>query len=124
MANINQSSLLGLILTCVILWVLFNNVSLIGVVLIVVILWLLLNDDGPENFNESTGTLCRSCQGKTFNQCVNCFNCGFCVDKFGNSSCIAGDVNGPYNYEDCRLYYTGDKYTMMMQQNKPDTMCT
>jgi hypothetical protein len=70
-----------------------------------------------EHFNDQTGKLCNSCVGKSFNQCLGCFNCGFCVDKYGNSGCIAGDQNGPYNYESCARWYYSDPYSFMIQKN-------
>lgn len=72
-----------------------------------------------EGFNRDTGQFCSTCTGKTFNQCMNCFNCGFCVDKWGNASCLAGDVrSGPYNKENCALWYTTDDWTTAVQNNE------
>ena len=71
-----------------------------------------------EGFNEQVGRFCHTCSGKNFNQCTGCFNCGFCVDKWGNSGCIGGDYKGPYNYEKCAYWYTGDPFTKMLQMNK------
>lgn len=70
-----------------------------------------------EGFNETVGRFCSTCRGKTYNQCTNCFNCGFCVDKYGNMKCVAGDHKGQYNYEDCAVWYSGDRYSDMMKMN-------
>ncbi len=87
------------------------------IVLIVIVAYLGYKPK-KEGFNQDTGQFCRSCSGKTFNQCLNCFNCGFCVDKWGNSSCISGDVNsGPYNKEQCALWYTTDNWTGEVWRN-------
>lgn len=70
-----------------------------------------------EGFNEQAGQFCTTCSGKTFNQCSDCFNCGFCVDQFGNGSCIGGDHKGPWNKERCARWYSGNPYTFMKQMN-------
>jgi hypothetical protein len=70
-----------------------------------------------EGFNEQTGTFCYTCQNKTPNQCLHCFNCGFCIDEFGNSKCVGGDQYGPFNYEKCAYWYYGDPYSKMIQNN-------
>lgn len=72
---------------------------------------------GIEHFNENSGQLCLDCKGKTFNDCLKCHSCGFAVDKDGNSACIGGDANGPYNYEDAARWYHGDQYSYMIQKN-------
>ena len=79
-----------------------------------------LNKEIPhiELFNETSGRFCPTCKGKTFNQCQRCFNCGFCVDRWGNSQCIGGDVKGPFNYEKCARWYYVDGYSRMMQDNE------
>lgn len=90
-----------------------NNCILLLVLIIAVIFWY----NGVEHFNEKTGQLCLDCEGKTFNECLTCNNCGFAVDKDGNSACIGGDVNGPYNYEDAARWYYNDPYSYMIQKN-------
>lgn len=76
-----------------------------------------IQENGVEPFNEEVGQFCKTCRGKTFNQCLGCFNCGFCVDKWGNGGCIGGDHKGPFNFERCAKWYSGDPYSFMMQQN-------
>lgn len=77
-----------------------------------------------EGFNEQTGQFCPSCVGKTFNQCLQCFNCGWCVDKWGNGACIGGDANqGPYNKENCAKFYHTDPFVWMKQINE-DRKCS
>ena len=60
---------------------------------------------------------CLTCEGKTPNQCMHCFNCGFCVDAQGNGACIGGDYKGPYNYEKCARWYSGDQFGAMLQKS-------
>lgn len=98
---------------------------LIVLIILFVIYYLFIKDIswrqpelGVEGFNESTGKLCNSCSNKTYNQCLNCFNCGFCVDKYtGKGRCVAGDHNGPYNYDDCHNWYSGDSFLAMNKMN-------
>lgn len=95
-----------------------------SIILIIIIFALIVyynnipNTTTIEKFNDQSGKLCYTCNGKTINQCQSCFNCGFCVDRWGNSQCLAGTVNGPYNNEDCALWYYGDPWSRMLQNNK------
>jgi len=89
---------------------------LVWIIIIIIILWIFLMNNN-ENFNEQTGQFCNDCKDKTFNSCLQCFNCGFCVDVFGNSQCIGGDVNGPYNNEKCYLWYTNEVWPRMKEMN-------
>ncbi len=70
-----------------------------------------------EGYNDQTGRYCMTCAGKTLNQCLQCFNCGWCTDKHGNSGCIGGDHKGPWNFENCAKWYHGDPFSFMMQRN-------
>jgi hypothetical protein len=76
-----------------------------------------------EGYNEYSGFNCPSCIGKTFNQCLRCFNCGWCVDKYGNSGCVGGDMKGPYNAEGCAKWYYIDPINFMTQRNS-DYKCS
>ncbi len=76
----------------------------------------------PEGFTDLAGHFCGSCNNLTYNQCLNCANCGFLVDQFGNSGCIGGDHKGPYNYEKGKYwYYYGSPWTQMLQDQMSDT---
>jgi len=102
----------------------------LNILLIIVVLLLLLffvksglcmnTGTKQEGFNEQNGQLCLTCDKKTLNQCTNCFNCGYCVDKWGNGRCIGGDLHGPFNNENCARWYHGDPYSVMIQKNKSD----
>ena len=95
---------------------------LIIIIIIILILVALCYKYYPyqtENFNETSGKLCHSCKGKTFNECMGCFNCGYCIDEWGNGMCIGGDANsGPYNAEKCKIWYQGDQFVTMKQHNE------
>jgi hypothetical protein len=78
----------------------------------------ILNKNVKEGFNEQVGNLCLDCYGKNFNQCLNCFNCGWAVDRNGNGTCIGGDVLGPYNYERVARWYSGDPFYRMQERNR------
>lgn len=80
--------------------------------------FLFKNCNAREYFNDTVGRFCYNCQGKTINQCTTCANCGFCVDRNGNSNCVSGDHNGPYNCDDCVLWYYGDDWARVLQNNR------
>ena len=92
--------------------------------LILIILFIFLfilvyrGKQSKENFNDESGRFCPTCDGRTFNQCTRCFNCGFCVDKWGNSNCISGKADGPFNFERCAMWYYIDPYSRAMQNNE------
>lgn len=85
---------------------------------VAIILYCIYTRDNLEHYNDGTGLLCKDCEGKPFNECIRCFNCVYCVDKWGNGQCIGGDsASGPYNKEKCNLLYSGDQYIRMKQNN-------
>lgn len=99
-----------------------NKIKLYLILLIIIIattLFIFNDFDNKisEPFNEKVGQFCITCKGKNYNQCLNCFNCGFCVDKWGNAQCIGGSHRGPYNFERCVRWYHGDPYAFMLQKN-------
>lgn len=90
----------------------------IYILLIALAVMLLMNYNRTEHFNEQTGRFCSSCKEKTFNQCLDCFNCGFCV-KDGDAKCIGADVaNSTYNNEKCDRLYLGDPWARMKENNE------
>jgi hypothetical protein len=91
---------------------------LVGVFILLMI--LVVKSNVQEAFNDQTGKFCYDCDNKTINQCMQCFNCGFCVDKNGNGKCIPGDHTGPWNKEDCYQWHYGDPFSYMLQINKRD----
>lgn len=80
------------------------------------IIYYFMNSN-KEGFNDQTGQFCQTCRGKTLNQCLSCFNCGFCVDRWGNSGCIGGDHKGPYNFERCYKWYHTDPWAHALNRN-------
>lgn len=77
-------------------------------------------DTNKEHMNDEVGRFCRKCKGRTFNQCLDCFNCGMCIDKYGNSMCLPGDHKGPYNYENCSIWYHGDPFNKYYRYKNMD----
>lgn len=97
-----------------------NLTNLIYVTVFVIIVIILLNHkkNKVENYNDQAGKYCITCEGKSPNECLGCFNCGFCVDENGNGKCIGGDaVSGPYNKERCAKWYSGDPFYYMKEKN-------
>lgn len=86
--------------------------------LLIIIVFVLLTKYYPkttENFGSDTGQFCLDCKNKNLNQCVNCFNCGYFVDNYGNHGCIPGDHKGPYNREEALIWYYGDPWSRVLQ---------
>jgi len=95
--------------------------DLIYILLIIIafiFLYMAIFRQTEEHFNEQTGFFCSTCNDKTFNQCVRCFNCVFAVNKWGDGRCLGGDaVSGLYNNEDYAYYYSGDPLPTMNYMN-------
>ncbi len=55
-----------------------------------------------------TGTkACKNCNSLDKDKCGLCYECGWCIDRFGNGKCISGDMYGPFEYSDkknCQIY--------------------
>lgn len=93
---------------------------IIVLIILILILTVRINvDKNKEGFqNYGSGQFCPDCSGRTYNQCLSCFNCGFCVDIFGNSSCINSTVaSGPLNKEKCARLYMADPWNDMREMN-------
>jgi len=52
--------------------------------------------NGTEGFNDQNGFYCSSCENKTLNQCLRCFNCGFADFADGTGQCMEGGEKGPF----------------------------
>lgn len=92
---------------------------MIQLLILVVIALFLLNgnktQDKKEHFHEKYGGYCKCCKGKSINQCHECFNCGFCIDKLGRGQCVPGDAHGPYNKNiKCAMWYHSDPFSRML----------
>jgi hypothetical protein len=93
-------------------------VILISLIFIFFLLCKLFNDPVINSEHFFQGTYCTDCNNKNYNQCMNCFNCGYCIDKQGKGICLPADnVSGPYNKEFCYLWYYGDPFDWMKYKN-------
>ena len=71
--------------------------------------------DNQEDFNRTTGKWCENCGTKSFGQCLDCFNCGFCVSGSGKGYCTKGNVFGPQEIqEDCTRWIHNDEFSSML----------
>jgi len=105
------------------------NIILIIITLFIIFSVNLMIKTKPinEGLNEQVGRFCYTCSNKNYNDCLSCFNCGYCFDEFGNRQCIGGDYRGPYNFEKCgiwksgkskcNIWKSGDPYSYMIQDN-------
>ena len=93
------------------------NTKIINVVLTVflTIMYLLvysqnLYNEGFESFYNPN--YCKDCNRSGWRgeqECMQCGNCGWCIDPNGNGSCVQGDARGPY-FADCVQYYYNGGY--------------
>ncbi len=64
-----------------------------------------------ENFGRISGKWCKDCNKKTFGQCMDCFNCGFCLSESNKGYCTSGTVFGPKDKsENCLRWIHADDY--------------
>jgi hypothetical protein len=54
--------------------------------------------------------LCKSCANKSRFECRRCSECGVCTMPSGESYCVEGNQEGPYNGQDCVAYEYGNDY--------------
>lgn len=99
-----------IIITIVVLWFLFINRQ-----------WVLNTSIGKtivqktENFNGKYGNICSDCSSKTLGECLECADCGYCINDF-SSQCVPGDVHGPTKGT-CKKWYQNDPFTRAALSN-------
>lgn len=82
------------------------NIKYIVALLIVLLIVCLQKKETYKNF-------CQNCEDTNLKDCMNCPDCGICVNDFGNK-CVKGDENGPYFYDTC------DKWIYMEKEPKSE----
>lgn len=76
-----------------------NSIILMIIVLILVAYLLKLIFDTnkkKEKFNGRYGTMCFKCEDKTLGECMECSDCGYCINQ-DKSQCLSGNFSGPYD---------------------------
>jgi hypothetical protein len=74
----------------------------------------------------SKGIVCDNCGDLDRGACGECSNCGYCYTADGYAECVPGDVNGPFDRQDCIDYeYTtpvtiDDYYYLYPPERFPD----
>ena len=82
---------------------------LLSILLTICVLFLVYNQ---EHYGRIHGKWCEKCNKKTFGQCMDCFNCGFCLKGNNKGYCTEGTVFGPNNkYEKCQRWIHNDDYS-------------
>jgi len=90
------------------------------ILFILLIIYLISRYYSQENFNRNTGKWCINCEQKSFGQCMDCFNCGFCMTEKNKGYCTKGTVFGPNNIDDkCIRWMHNDEYANNL--NKTNT---
>ena len=96
-------------------------IRLIAVVCILLYLigYILSEDNFMEYFSLEYGHNCEKCKGLKLGKCINCSNCGFCMNK-GKSDCVPGDLYGPYINRKCGMWYYHDPFSreLFYRKNK------
>lgn len=81
-------------------------------------LWF-TNNNQTEHFANRNGSICKCCTGKSIRQCMDCENCGYCVDKFGRAGCVEGNLYGPYDKNlECQIWKHSSPWSAMLQRKK------
>ena len=89
--------------------------KLIQVLVIIIIFILIYKLSSTENFGRISGKWCDDCTKKSFGQCMDCFNCGFCLTESNKGYCTKGTVFGPNKMsEKCNRWIHNDDYITMM----------
>lgn len=80
--------------------IIFATITLTLIILALYMLFdnkhIIFNNKMTEDFNNQTGFYCSSCENKTLNQCLRCFNCGFADFEDGTGMCLEGGNRGPF----------------------------
>lgn len=82
-------------------------------VILFIIYKILFSSNNNENFNRTNGKWCDNCEKKSFGQCLDCFNCGFCETESGMGFCTKGNVYGPNNHKTCKRWIHNDDFVSM-----------
>lgn len=70
-------------------------------ILLIIILIFSVLYTNKETFDNHSGTRCQQCSHRNLNDCTNCADCGYCINKDGSGKCIKGDAYGPYDGDYC-----------------------
>ena len=85
-----------------------ENSLLYGAIIIIILFFVIMPNQNKENFYLNL-VPCADCSTKTFKKCMDCSNCGICVDMNNNIKCISGDENRPYDKKNC-AYWVFDSF--------------
>lgn len=103
----------------------YNLFIVISSIVIAVIAMTLSNRSKVvEEFTNRQGHYCRTCNNKSMNNCLECYNCGFYKQKNQNyGRCVAGGVYGPegsdrYQRSLSGMWYHGDPYSRQLWYEK------
>jgi hypothetical protein len=88
------------------------------VIFVLIYLYAIATDKCVEGLDQTYGTLCESCDNRSYGQCLRCYNCGFCessdsIDSTGayKGKCMKGDFSGPSDKtQKCNKWYSNDPF--------------
>ena len=82
---------------------------LLSILLTICVLFLIYNQ---EHYGRIHGKWCEKCNKKTFGQCMDCFNCGFCLTGADSGYCTSGTYMGPsVRDKTCKRWIHNDEYS-------------
>lgn len=81
--------------------------------------YLYFNTSKKELFTGQQGILCNDCNNLSFNNCINCFNCGYAFMNDNKGMCMSGDVNGPYKYSKNNIIGKYHPYNPIIDESFP-----
>ncbi len=88
------------------------------ILLILICLIIYYFTSTKENFNRTTGKWCDNCETKSFGQCMDCFNCGFCMTESNSGYCTKGNVFGPAKHDsECKKWMHNDDFIKNLHQS-------
>jgi len=94
-------------------------ILLILLVLLVLIFWV---EQTKEQFTVTVGEHCVNCFKKSIDRCLDCDNCGLCLDNFGNYQCVPGNPRGAYDAS-CRIWYHRDPFSYKLKRDRRRQRC-
>ena len=82
---------------------------IIIIIIVVIILWYIYSQTNEGFIGQYAGTCSPSiCRDQdTIDTCLNCYECGYCMNKNGGR-CVKGSPEGPYGNIKCAKWYHND----------------
>jgi hypothetical protein len=91
------------------------------IIILIAILVSLVYSTHLDQFTNMAGYYSDQCEDKTLRDCLECANCGWCMNDNFSSQCVAGDLHGAYDKtKTCNKWYHNDVWTRSVLANDSD----